>query len=134
MWMDSATSLTAVTCIRWPRLTRIFAPVGLTVPPAMVIANVPLAPMAGVEDPTGEVGVGTPGANAGVSRSTPQPAAASRLSRITTAAKPRRRIMRNHLSRTVSHGGRQDAGEFGVDPSGCRGMRSAAGNPGHQLP
>ena len=51
-------------------------PMGLTLPPATVIANVPLASMAGVEDPTGEVGVGTPGANAGASRSTPQPAAA----------------------------------------------------------
>src|SRR5215216_5627811 len=116
MWMDSAMSLTTATRIRWPTFTGIFAPRGLTVPPATVIANVPLAPMAGVEDPTGEVGVGTPEANAGVSRSTPQPAVALRLSRITTAAKPRRRIMRNHLSRTVSHGGRQAAGGFGVDP------------------
>src|SRR5829696_4226950 len=113
MWMDSATSLTAVTCICWPRLTRIFAPVGLTVPPAMVIANVPLAPMAGVEDPAGEVGVGTPGANAGFSRSGPQPAAAERLSTTTTTAKPRRGIMWNLMSSAVSYGGRQDAAGFG---------------------
>src|SRR5215210_4935075 len=110
MWMVSATSLTAVTCIRWPRLTRIFAPRGVTMPPAMVIANVSLAPMAGVEDPAGEVGVGTPGANAGFSRSGPQPAAAERLSTTTTTARLRRRIMWNLMSSAVSYGGPQDAG------------------------
>src|SRR5215213_1510122 len=101
MWMDSAMSLTAVTRIRWPTLTRIFAPRGLTVPPATVIANVPLASIAGVEDPAGEVGEGRPGANAGASRSGPQPAAAYRLSTTTTAIKLRRRIMRSLLSSRI---------------------------------
>src|SRR5215218_4756505 len=93
MWIDSATSLTAFTCTRWPTRTGTSTPEGLTVPPAIMIAIVISAPVAEGDDPADVPPDGAAGANADAGRSATQPAAAFRLSRITTTARPRRTLI-----------------------------------------
>src|SRR5215203_416004 len=103
MWIDSATSLTAFICTRWPTRTRTSTPEGLTVPPAIMIAIVTSAPMAEGDDPADALPDGAAGANADAGSSATQPAAAFRLSRITTTARPRRALIWRDLpSRIVS--------------------------------
>src|SRR5829696_2858146 len=97
MWIDSATSLTAFTCTRWPTRTGTSTPEGLTVPPAIMIAIVISAPVAEGDDPADALPDGAAGANADVGRSATQPAAAFRLSRITTTARQRRALIWRNL-------------------------------------
>src|SRR5215213_6685278 len=97
MWIASATSLTAFICTRWPTRTRTSTPEGLTVPPAIMIAIVTSAPVAEGDDSADALPDGGAGANADAGRSATQPAAAFRLSRITTTARPRLALICRNL-------------------------------------